>query len=184
MDAPYTGTAKAFHWLTVLGIVIVVPLGIAMLNVGPGETQNRLFDLHRSVGVVIFVITALRLLWRQIHPPPALPESVPGWQARAAVATHWALYALLVVIPILGWLGSSYFGARVSVFGLFSLPLVVEQDRAVAELVLRAHVACVVALALLLALHIGAAIHHHVIRRDTVLRRMLPGPMTPRSTRS
>ncbi|MCA1941436.1 MAG: cytochrome b [Caenispirillum bisanense] len=185
MAASYGATAKAFHWLTVLGIVVVVPLGIAMLNVGPGPTQNSLFDLHRSVGFVIFVLAAGRLLWRLFHPPPPLPADLPGWQRGAALATHWMLYALLFAVPVLGWLGSSYFGAAVSVFGLFTLPVPVAQDRAMAETVLAFHVWGVIALGALVALHAGAALHHHFVRRDDVLTRMLPGHRSApeRSTR-
>lgn len=181
MERSYTGTAKAFHWLTVLGIALVIPLGIGMVNAEPGPLQNRLFDAHRSFGIVILVITAMRLAWRQLHPPPRLPDDLPDWQSRTALITHWTLYVLLFVIPILGWLGSNYFGASVSIFGLFTLPDLVAKNRDLAEVILRAHVACVAALVGVLALHIGAAIHHHVVRRDLVLRRMMPGPMRPPS---
>ena len=170
----YRWPAKLLHWLTALAVICAVPLAIAMLNVAPGPVQNKLFDLHRSVGAVILTLTAIRLLWRLFVPAPALVPGLPQWQQHAARFTHYALYVLLFAVPLMGWAGTSAFGATIRVFDLFALPSILAKDRELAEVLLDAHVALAVTLCVLVALHIAAALHHHFIREDATLRRMLP----------
>ncbi len=170
----YRAPAQALHWLTAIAVLCGVTLGISMLNVKPGDFQNRLFDLHRSFGALILALTALRLLWRLYSLPPPMTVEMPAWQERAARVTHAALYILLFTVPIVGWVGTSAFGARIPVFGLFELPMLVEQNKPLAEVLLKLHMALALTLCALLVLHIGAALHHHFIRKDDTLRRMLP----------
>ncbi len=172
--ADYRWTAKLLHWLTALAVFSAVPLAIAMLNVAPGPTQNKLFDLHRSVGAVILVLTAIRLLWRLFVPAPPLVPGSPPWQQLAARFTHYSLYVLLFAVPLMGWAGTSAYGATIRVFDLFALPSILAKDRELSEILLDAHVALAVTLCGLLALHIAAALHHHFVRKDATLRRMLP----------
>lgn len=171
----YGIVAKLFHWLTALSVFCAVPMGIAMLRIDSGPFQNQIFDLHRSFGALILALAAARLLWRLFVPPPPLEAAMPTWQRRAALITHWALYGLLLAAPLMGWAGTSAYGAAISVFGLFELPAIVAKNRELADVLLDFHVALVVALGGLLVLHIGAALHHHFVRGDNTLRRMLPG---------
>lgn len=169
----YRAPAQALHWLTAAAVLCGVTLGLSMLNVKPGDLQNQLFDLHRSFGALILSLTALRLLWRLSSPPPMISD-MPHWQERAARVTHAALYILLFTVPMVGWVGTSAFGARIPIFGLFELPMLVEQNKPLAEVLLKLHMALALTLCALLVLHIGAALHHHFIRKDDTLRRMLP----------
>ncbi len=170
----YRAPAQVLHWLTALAILCAVPLGFAMLEAAPGPLQNQLFDLHRSFGALILALTAVRLLWRLYAPPPPLLAGMPKWQERAARLTHTALYIMLFALPLVGWAGTSAFGARISVFGLFDLPMILEKNEAVSKVLLPLHGGMALALCALLVLHIGAALHHHFVRKDDTLRRMLP----------
>jgi len=144
-----------------------------MLRVAPGALQNRLFGLHESLGATVLAVTALRLLWRLRRRPPPLPPATPGWIRAAARASHAALYALMLLQPVVGWLGASAFGAVVTVFGLFDLPVPLPQDKGVAAVLFGLHQLGALALALLVAIHVAGALHHRLIRRDGVFQRMI-----------
>lgn len=177
MTSPTTeyGTVSKFlHWLTAAGILCVVPLGIAMVNAQPGPTQNQLYDLHRSFGALILAVTGMRLLWRLFAPPPALVDGLPRWQEWVARGTHHVLYILLFAVPLLGWAGTSAFRAPIFVFGLFELPPIVPQNRELSEVLLGMHKVFASALCVILLVHIAAALHHHFVRKDATLQRILP----------
>lgn len=174
MSPSYSAPAKWFHWLIALAVLAAVALGIAMNNVANRETAGALYDLHRSTGTLILALAALRLLWRLFHPPPPLP-GLPEWQARAATIMHWLLYFLLFALPLVGWAGTSAYGAEIVVYGLFVLPPLLAENEALSKLLLGTHEVVAFALVALLIGHAGAALHHHFIRRDDTLRRMWPG---------
>jgi cytochrome b561 len=171
----YRAPAKIFHWLTAIAVLCAVVLGISMLNVASGPLQNRLFDLHRSFGALILVLAAGRLLWRLYSPPPPMVSGLPLWQKRAAQVTHAALYILLFAVPLMGWAGTSAYGAPITVFGLFQLPMLLAKNKPLADVLLPLHMALAFSLCALVIGHIGAALFHHFIRKDDTLRRMLPG---------
>jgi len=172
--AHYNGLAKVLHWVTALAIFSVVPLGLAMVSAEAGPGQNRLYDLHRSFGALVLTLTAFRLVWRLYSPPPQFTAGLPTWQVRVARFTHVALYVLLFTVPILGWAGTSAFGARIMVFGLFELPMILEKNRELATPLLQIHGYLAFTLCAVFLLHIGAALHHHFVRKDETLSRMLP----------
>lgn len=171
----YSAPAKVFHWLSAATILTAIVLGFAMLESDPGPRQNQFFDLHRSFGFVILLLTSARLGWRLYCPPPPLVPGLPAWQERAAHVTHIALYGLLLIMPLVGWAGTSAFGARISVFGLFELPMILAKDEALSKKLLPLHGAMGLLLCALLFMHIGAALQPHLLRKDDTLRRMLPG---------
>ena len=170
----YRAPAQVLHWLAAISVITGVGLGFAMLNAGPGPLQNKLFDLHRSFGALTLTLTGFRLLWRLYSPPPPMVTGLPAWQYVIARVTHVALYVLLFAVPLVGWAGTSAFGARIPVFGLFELPMLLEKNKEVADILLPLHGILALTLCALLAMHIGAALHHHFIRKDDTLRRMLP----------
>ena len=103
-----------------------------------------------------------------------MPGLVPGWERRAALATHWLIYLFLVLAPLAGWLYASSAGLSVNWFGLFRVPDLVAKDPGLAEPFKALHVGLVALLALLLVAHVGAALRHAILRRDGVMHRMLP----------
>jgi cytochrome b561 len=171
----YTITARILHWLTAGLVLSTIPLGLVIANDWGGPLQDRLYDLHRSIGALIIPIILVRAVYRFGHPPAPLPDDIPPFQQLAAKATHWALYALLIVQPFVGWIGTSAYRAPIVVFGLFELPPIWPEDRAFSDRVLFLHSLIGLAIAGLLAAHIGAALHHHFVRKDGILRRMITG---------
>jgi cytochrome b561 len=171
----YTVTARTLHWITASLVLFNLPLGLVIGNNWGGPLQDPLYDLHRSIGALIIPIILVRVVYRLGHPPAPLPDDIPPLQQIAATATHWALYALLVAQPFLGWIGTSAYRAPIVVFGLFELPPIWPEDRAFSEQVLLVHSLVGLAIACLLAAHIGAALHHHFVRRDRILMRMVSG---------
>jgi cytochrome b561 len=168
----YSLTARVLHWLTAVLVLTMIPAGITMVNIGSGALQDFLFNLHRSFGVLLMPVILLRLANRLIDPPPPLPADIPVVQQFAATSVHWALYALLIVQPIVGWLGTSAFPAPIDVFGLFELPPIWSPDRAFSDQVFVVHRAIGYLIAALITVHVAAALFHHVVRRDDVLLRM------------
>jgi cytochrome b561 len=171
----YTVTARIFHWVTASLVLFMLPLGLVIANNWGGPLQDQLYDLHRSIGALLIPIILVRVVYRWTHPPAPLPDDIPALQQLAANATHWALYALLVVQPFVGWIGTSAYRATIVVFGLFELPPIWPEDRAFSDRVLFVHGLIGLTIAVLLAAHIGAALQHHFVRRDGILMRMISG---------
>src|SRR4029453_8962003 len=111
VTAGYTATARALHWLTAALVLTMIPIGIVMANVDLGSTGDRLYDLHRSFGAVLLPIVGIRLIFRIANPPPPLPGDIPAIQQLAAHMTHWALYLLLIVQSLVGWVATSAYRA-------------------------------------------------------------------------
>jgi cytochrome b561 len=170
----YTRSAILLHWLTVALIAVSVCIGLYMVELKLSPLKLRLYSWHKWVGVTIFLIVAARLMWRTWHPAPGPPVNSPRWQRAAAAINHWALYVLLICIPISGWLMSSAFGVTVKYFGVIPLPDLVEKNKELAESLKLLHEVLVYTMLALVAMHVAAAVKHHVVDRDDVLHRMLP----------
>jgi cytochrome b561 len=174
-SAAYSLTARVLHWTTAVLVLIMIPVGVVMTNEWGGPLQDPLYDLHRSIGTALIPLVILRLGYRFTHPPLRLPEDIPPIQQFAAHATHWGLYALLLLQAFVGWLATSAYGAPIMVFGMFQLPPIWDQDRALSERLFVVHGLMGAAIACLAAAHIGAALYHHFVRKDRVLMRMISG---------
>lgn len=180
-DAPtrYTATAMALHWLLALALVGIFAVGLYMTSLPFSPARLKLYNWHKWAGVSILALSALRLLWRLTHRPPALPAAVqadmPRWQQVAHHATHHLLYLLFFAVPLIGWAYSSAAGFPIVFLGLVPLPNFVPVDPDLAELIKPWHQISAYALAALVVLHVAAALKHHVIDRDGLLARMLPG---------
>jgi cytochrome b561 len=177
----YTGTAKWLHWLVAVLIVANLALGLTMVGM-PGITPTKLryFNWHKWVGVTVFALVAVRLAWRASHRPPALPESMPHWERRAAAVSHAALYLLMFALPLSGYFYSLAAGFPVVYLGLLPLPVLIEPDPALKEPLVVLHHVLAWAIIALLLVHVGAALKHRFVDRDDVLQRMLPRrPRTP-----
>ncbi len=175
----YNPMARMFHWLTVGLIAVQIPIGLYMtyrggdLNIWDATTNN-LYSSHKLIGVIILLLIAARLTYRLTQGAPAHEPTLEPWQKIVSELTHWAIYALLIVVPVLGYLAISYFPA-LNIFGLFSFPGIVAPDKPSYEVVAELHEIGAIALGVLIAMHIGAALYHHIIRGDNVLARMIPG---------
>jgi len=171
----YSATAIGLHWLIALLIVGGFYLGWIMTDI-PGFTPTKLkyFSWHKWIGVTVFVLAALRLLWRVKHRAPAMPTGVPRWQQGAAHLTHFLLYVLMLVIPASGYLYSSAAGLQVVYLGVLPLPTLIGPDKALKATLRIVHVALNYGLLVLVVMHVLAALKHHFVDRDGLLGRMLP----------
>lgn len=172
--AKYTAPAMLLHWLLALLIIGTFALGAYMADLPFSPQRLKYYSWHKWAGVVILSLSLLRLLYRRAKRPPAdLP--MPAWQRIAAHATHHLLYVLFFAVPLVGWAYSSAAGFPIVLFGVLPLPDFVSPDKALAEALKPWHETLAWAMALLVLMHIAAALKHHVIDRDGLLARMLPG---------
>jgi cytochrome b561 len=169
----YTPLAIFFHWLLAFAIVGSFSMGLYMSDLPMSPTRLKLFNWHKWAGITIFALSALRLMWRLSHRPPA-DVSMPAWQQRAAHVTHIALYVLFFGVPLAGWAYSSAAGFPVVVYGVIPLPDFVPVDKGLAESLKLLHKVLAFGLGLTVLAHIGAALKHHFIDRDGLLLRMWP----------
>ena len=175
--AGYTGTAKVLHWVTGAVIVAGFSVGLYMVDLpfSPGKLST--YSYHKWIGVSAFALVLLRLAWRVGHAPPAWPAGMPRWQAAAAGAVHVLLYALMLAIPVTGWLYSSASGVPTVPFGVaaLQLPDLVAKDRGLADVLRFVHRAFNYSLASLVVVHVAAAVGHRFFDDHGILARMMPG---------
>ncbi len=168
----YTRSAIALHWLIAALVIVQVGWGWWMQEIPKQPVGPRVdaFNLHKSIGMTIFALMILRILWRAAHRPPPLPP-MPRWQARVAHGNHVLLYILLVVQPLVGYLGSEFSGFPVKFFGV-TLPTWAGKNVAFKDWLSAVHLALSWLIALAVALHVAAALKHALIDRDGLLARM------------
>ena len=171
----YSGTAILLHWLIALMIVCSFTLGLVMVNI-PGLTLTKLkyFSWHKWSGVTILALACLRVLWRLTHAAPPYPAGIPRWQISAAHLMHLLLYVLIFAVPLTGYFYSLAAGVPVVYLGLFPLPVLIAKNRALADILKMAHYVLNMTMLVCVCLHLLAALKHHFIDRDEILKRMLP----------
>ena len=176
----YSGVAIILHWVIAALILGQIAGGLYMHNL-PNDAANKfdLYQLHKSFGITVLILTVIRLAWRIGHTPPPLPAHMAGWEKLVARATHWLFYALLFLTPLAGWAMVSVSPTDIPtrVFGVLPWPHlpISAGDRAAAEEAFKeGHEVLAFAMLGLLALHVGAALKHHFINRDGVLTSMAP----------
>lgn len=175
LSQPYNSVARAFHWAVAALIAMQVSIALILPSVLPASAEEGLSAWHFAVGSTVLVLMVLRLAWRLTHTPPPPPADLSPGLRTLSRATHWGFYAILIGLPLLGWTAASAYGASVRLFGLIPLPALVAPDKAFAEQVGRVHATVAFALVALVALHIAGAAYHALVKRDGVVRRMLPG---------
>lgn len=175
----YTRVAIVLHWLSALCVLGLIGMGLLMVHGDLAPLHRfQLYQWHKSVGITVLLLTVLRLAWRLGHKPPAHPDGMPARERRAAAVAHLTLYGLLVGLPLVGWalVSLSPFAIPTVLFGRIPwphLPLSGLVDPAAGEAVMkRVHAYGAWFLGLLVLLHVGAALRHHWVLRDGVLRRM------------
>ncbi|OOG55326.1 cytochrome b [Polaromonas sp. C04] len=168
----YTRTAIVLHGVMALLIVTGFCLGLSMADLPLSPLKLRLFSYHKWVGVSVWALLLVRVLWRIMHAPPPLPAGMPAWERTAAHAGHLLLYVLMALIPISGWLMSSAQGVTTVYLGLWPLPDLLAKNEALGRLLLIVHRILNYALLGAVVLHVAAALKHHFVDRDGVLGRM------------
>ncbi|MHA6719077.1 cytochrome b [Sphingomonas sp. RS6] len=168
----YSTGAIAFHWVIALLVLINLAIGILHESLPRGW---QVMPLHKSIGITVLALTFARILWRLTHRPPPLPAASPAWEKASATIMHLALYAATLILPLTGWLmGSNPERLRpLSWFGLFRVPPL-PSTPGLSGGAHEAHELLGWAMLLLVAIHVAAALRHHLLLRDAVMLRMMP----------
>lgn len=163
--------SKVLHWLTAVLILIQIPLGFYAEEIKLSPLKLDLFVWHKSLGMLILLLAIERLLWRITGTIPKTADA-SSLQRRLAQLAHATLYVLMIALPISGWIISSAANIPTKLFWLIELPAITGPDEALKSLAAEAHKVCVFLLIAILVAHIGAALRHHFIMRDSILKRM------------
>ena len=166
--------SQLLHWLMAALIGVQIGLGLTGADLPLGMSKLATLARHKSLGLTILALAIIRLAWRALNPTPAPPAALKAYERRLARATHAALYVLLIALPMTGWIMSSARGFPVSWFNLVQLPNLVTPSPPLYHAMVLTHGVLASALGLILILHVAAAIRHHFVLRDEILRRMLP----------
>ena len=166
--------SQLLHWTTVLLIVVMAWIGLRMGDMPNGPDKIATYAMHKSIGMTILALVIVRIGWRLYAGAPAPVAGTPRWQHAIASLTHLGIYALLLAMPISGWVMNSAAGFPLQWFGLFNLPAVAGRDHAVHELAESVHEWLFWAMVVLVVAHAAAAFYHHLFQRDATLARMLP----------
>lgn len=164
--------AQGLHWLMFILIATMLTIGFIMEDF-EGMTKLKMIGFHKATGICVLFLAVLRLSWRLINTTPGLPASMPAYQKFGAHAVHWFLYGLMIFLPVTGWMMSSAAGFPVSVYGLFTMPMVIESSKEIRMLMHDLHEIGVNVFLAVGALHILAALAHHFYFKDNTLIRML-----------
>lgn len=168
----YGAGAILFHWL-MAGLIGIGLYTVQLPDFGFDARKVALILVHKQLGAAAFLLVCVRWTWRQINPLPNLVNNMPEWQKVIAITVHLCFYALMVALPITGWIMSSYSGIPVWFLGLTLPDLVLPNERLFAKFQLL-HDWLGYAIALLVCLHAAAALRHHFMTEDATLRKMLP----------
>lgn len=175
----YRTPARLIHWVMAVLLLMTIPAGLVMVREGiPRPLQDALFLFHKNIGVFLFLLVVLRLSYRWRHPAPRLPASLPGWQRRAAKANHVALYVLVLAMPVVGYVRVRAGGFPVEALDAMGVPALIPRSDAVADAAMTLHYYGGITIAILIVVHVAAALHHGLLRRDGIFSRMWP-PVRP-----
>lgn len=159
------------HWLIAIIIIALIALGLYMVDLPISLQKLILYGWHKEFGILVLLLACARMMWRVANITPLL--NLPLWEEIAARAVHWAFYVFMFAMPITGWIISSAAGLPVSFFGLFVLPDLVGPNNDVMKLFQEIHEWLGYALIATIVLHVCAALKHHFINKDDILRRIL-----------
>ena len=164
----YSRVARWLHWT--MGLLIIGNLAGGLLH---DLNADVIIPLHKASGILLLALAVVRIIWRMAHPAPALPADMATWERATASFTHAVLYAMMILIPMSGWVMASASRWPISFFGLFDVPkFTVIKESALWEVAHEGHELMGYAMIALLLLHIGAALRHHFVLKDGMLARM------------
>jgi cytochrome b561 len=149
-------------------------VGLYMTELPKSPQKLKIYGLHKATGILVLFLGIMRISWRLSHIAPALTARMPVWQRKAAHAVHFLLYAIMLMMPLTGWLISSSAGISVSFFGLFTMPDLISPNESLVEVFEEMHEFLAFTLIGLITLHVAAVVQHYVMYKENILRRMWP----------
>lgn len=171
----YTFTARLLHWVVAAFILAMLVVGLLMVQDGWSRpVQNTLFIFHKNTGVIVALLVMIRIIYRLRTPPPPLPKEIAPWQRKVSAWTHGILYMLIILMPVSGYIRVRAGGFPIELLDRLGIGTLLPKSDALANAAKSLHYAGAWALAALVALHIGAALQHALIKRDGIFQRMWP----------
>ncbi|MDX3911693.1 MAG: cytochrome b [Sphingobium sp.] len=174
IEARYSGAQRIFHWVTALAMLVILVLGWIMQPGKDGPEMATLWEIHKTFGVLVFLITAARLVWRHYDPPPPAPPGQPDWDHKLANMTYAVFFLALLWFPATGYVYSTAGGHPPILFGMMPTPQLLPIDKEVAAWGKSLHRLSQWPLYALILLHLAGVFYHVSVRRDGMLDRMLP----------
>lgn len=168
----YGSVAKFFHWLIFLLVLFMLIYGYCLDDFSK-ENQALAYNIHKLIGLTLLCLVLLRILWALCNPKPILPLETPQWMAYGARILHLLIYATMIAMPLVGWIGSSAAG-RAPHLGNITIRFPIEESKELAKQAMTLHGQIALLLIALISLHVLAALYHHFIRKDNVLKTMMP----------
>ena len=172
MQIGYPHATRWLHWISAAAIVILIPVALTMTRMNDGAPKNALYEIHKSLGVIVFLLAALRVCAKLVLGAPSAYAELTPAQRIASTATHHLLYVLLFALPILGYVGTSMCCAPVLLFWTIPVPLTFQGSEHVVETILTIHTLGGYLMTALIGLHVAGALYHFAIRKDGVMARM------------
>lgn len=173
-DKAYGLVAQALHWLVAAGVVLQFAWAWRIDQAESIRNEFALVNQHKSIGMTVLGLVVLRLAWRAFNRPPPLPPGMAGWEKRAASTAHWLLYALILAMPLTGWIHTSAAGFGAEFFGLLDIPDIVPSSERLEDIFGAIHEWLAKSILLVVSIHVLAALRHQFVLKDGLLNRMLP----------
>jgi cytochrome b561 len=175
--------ARTLHWVVTVLVLGLFAFGLWMTEVPPRDERGFYVAIHASIGITLLALMLVRLFWRAANVEPEQPEGTPAWQRKAAWISHRLLYALTFATLIVGWLMSGTFKQPLEpkILGVVPVPQLLEAGSPYRELLAETHEWLAFALIAVVAVHAAAALYHHFMLRDSVMRRMMSGAPQPKA---
>jgi cytochrome b561 len=170
-QARFTVGSRLLHWLMAVMVLAMLFIGAGMAATESGR-YHLLLAIHRPLGIAILILAVIRLVNRLFNRPPPLPQTLPSWQRLAATASHWLLYSLLFILPLVGWGMLSAARYPIVMYGPLHLPPLLPHDPLLYARLRALHTVLAYSLFAIFLAHLGAALLHGLIRRDGVLASM------------
>jgi cytochrome b561 len=172
----YSNTAVALHWITVVLVLLQAYLGFTFALSGPGPARDGIFIWHKTIGIVILLVALARLAYRLKNPPPPFPPELSAWERVAAVWNHRMFYALLIAMPIVGFVAVSGYasGPTTPLLGGIEVPVIPGISKDIGDVAGEVHELAAYLLVALIVLHVAAALKHQFVDKWRGSARMPP----------
>ncbi|HEY3800768.1 MAG TPA: cytochrome b/b6 domain-containing protein [Caulobacteraceae bacterium] len=175
MQPRYSTANQVMHWITAICMLALLPIAWVMVNTRPqGPYVESLFNWHKTLGAIVLIVTAIRIVWRFVDPPPPYPPAIAPWERAVAQTIYWLFFAVLIWMPVTGLMASTFGGHATRLFDVLPTPLLMAPDKHLAGVFAGLHLWGQWAVYALIGLHLSAVAMHLIWRRDGVLGRMLP----------
>ena len=165
--------SRLLHWFTAVAVLFMLGLGFTMINMRLSPMKLEMFIVHKSIGMLLLVIICIRVVWRLLNPAPRPSSHLSKSQRKLVFLGQLLMYVLLFAIPVSGWVINSASNFPLQWFGLFEIPPITNPSIAVEDYAKTVHFVLICILASVVIMHVTAALHHHWIKRNDILKRML-----------